>query len=173
MRLEGWEYIGYAVWTIAAVNVFFLVYTAIKDVEFRRREQENYHLAELTKLDSAKTTTKVVVEKTALEGNYFSQAYIDLKIAPAKLKIFATQVLNGVKGLTIREWTPQKTNLFSDPEWRRLIAFMKQPLKDRPDVKFILPINPNDEHQGYELTRDGRKWLENIADVHVLAPSVS
>lgn len=169
-HIEGWEYVGYIIWGVALANIFWLIYTTIKDNEFRKIREAHDHYAEITKLDAAKTKTRVVIDKTSIEGNYFSQSYTDLRIAPAKLKLFAERVLDGKK-LTIRDWTPIKDGkLFSDGEWRRLIAFMKQPVKDRPDIKFITQINPNEERLGFDLTPTGREWLEDVIDLHVLTP---
>lgn len=169
-RISGWEYIGYTIWGIAGLCAFFLVYSAVKDHELKRIQEEHYHYAEIIKLDVARNVTKVVVNKTDIAGNTFSEGYAMLHIQPAKLKIFAEKVLNG-HPLTIREWTPIKDGkLFSDGEWRRLIAFMKNPIKDDPRVKFIVPINEKDERKGFELTPAGRKWLENIVETRVLAP---
>lgn len=169
MRIQGWEYIGWIIIANAVANVFFLIYSAVKDQDLKRIQEEHYHYAEIIRLDVAKTMTKVVIDKTSLEGNEFSQSHSVIKIDPARLKIFATKVLNG-QPMTIREWTPlKKGKLFSDGEWRRLTGFMKHPVEDRDDIAFIVPINPKDERKGYTLTPAGETWLENIVDNRVIA----
>lgn len=158
------------IWATAAACLFFLIHSAIKDHELKRIQEEHLHYAEIIRLDVAKSVTKVVVDKTALVGNELSQSNVTLKIDPAKLKIFSRKVLDD-HPLTIREWTPIKDGrLFSDGEWRRLIAFMKRPVEDRPDIKFIEQINEKDERQGFDLTPAGRKWLENIVDTRIIIP---
>lgn len=167
-HIRDWEYVGYFIWIVAGLNSFFLVYTAVKDKQLDRIREEHEHYATIITLDAAKTTTKVVIDKTAIEGNLLSQSFATLQIAPSKMKIFAEQSLKGKK-LAIREWTPIKDGkLFSDGEWRRLIAFMKQPVPDRKDIKFIEQINPKDERQGFEWTNAGTKWLENIVDAYAV-----
>jgi hypothetical protein len=170
MRLDTWEIVGAGIWLIAAACTFFLVYTTIKDKQLREIEQEHHHLGEIMKLDAAKTKTKVVIDKTPLTGT-MHHTFNQLNIAPAKLKKFAREVVMDGKKLTIREWTPlKKGKLFSDPEWRRLIAFMKQPDWEDKRIKFIVPINPNNENDGYELTAAGRKWLNDVLSETVLSP---
>ena len=168
-RLQGWEYVGYTIWVIAGASVFFLVYTTVKEHELRKIQEEHYHYAEIIKLDAARNVTKVAINKTDITDNQFSKSYSMLQIQPVKLKLFAQKALDGHK-LAIREWVPMKEGkLFSDGEWRRLIAFMKRPIKDDARVKFIISINEKDERKGYELTPAGRKWLENIVETHVMA----
>lgn len=170
-HIEGWEYVGWAIWLVAAINTAWLFYTTIQDYRMRRLEQENYHEAEIMKLDAAKTKTKVVIDKTPISGGYMTHTFSELNIAPAKMKKFAHGVLVEGKPLAIREWTPlKKGKLFSDPEWRRLIAFMKQPDWDDRHIKFIVPINPNNDQDGHELTAAGRKWLEDITEKVTLSP---
>lgn len=165
-HIHTWEWVGYIIYGIAGLSAFFLIYTAVKDKQLDRIREEHEHYATIVTLDAAKKTTKVVIDKTAIEGNLLSQSFATLQIAPTKMKIFAEQSLDGKK-LAIREWTPIKDGkLFSDGEWRRLIAFMKQPVPDRTDISFIKQINPKDERQGFEWTDAGRKWLENIVNVY-------
>jgi hypothetical protein len=167
---DVWDWIGGLIIASGAACIFFLIYTAVKDKELRVIEQEHYHLAEVMKLDAAKTKTKVAIEKTDLTG-YMYQNYAELDIAPAKIKKFAIGVLREGRKMTIREWTPlKKGKTFSDGEWRRLIAFMKQPDWEDRRLKFIVPINANNENDGFELTAAGRKWLEDVLKEVALAP---
>jgi hypothetical protein len=167
---DVWDWIGGLIIASGVACIFFLIYTAVKDKELRVIEQEHYHLAEIMKLDAAKTKTKVAIEKTDLTG-YMYQNYAELDIAPAKIKKFAIGVLREGKKMTIREWTPlKKGKTFSDGEWRRLIAFMKNPDWEDRRLKFIVPINANNENDGFELTAAGRKWLEDTLKEVALAP---
>jgi hypothetical protein len=88
------------------------------------------------------------------------------------MKIFAVEVLNG-SPMTIRDWTPVKDGkVFTSDEWRRLIQFMKAPVADRPDIKFVEQVSQKDERKGFRLTDAGRKWLENIASAYQLTSSL-
>jgi len=170
-HIRTWEYVGWIVWAVAGACTYFLIYSAVKKYELDRLEKENDHYAEIMKLDDAKTKTKVVIDKTPLTG-FMHQNVSEIEIAPAKLKKFAHGVLILGQKLTIREWTPLKNGkLFSRNEWERLIAFMKKPDWEDAHVKFIVPINPNNEKDGYELTAAGRKWLEDVLENSVLMPS--
>lgn len=171
INLTSWAWVGGAILFISAVNVSYLVYAGIQDFKMKQEQENHFHIAEILRLDTAKTTSKVVVDKTSIEGNYFSRAYVELKIPPTKLKLFAQGALGGKK-LTIREWTPVKDGkLFSDGEWRRLITFMKQPVHSKPDIKFVFQVHPDDERKGFDLTDTGKKWLQDILDARVLMPS--
>lgn len=172
-HIKTWEWVGYLIYGVAAANVFFLIYTAVKKNQLNLIRAEQDHYAEIMKLDAAKTKTKVVIDKTPLTG-YMHQTFSELNIAPAKLIKFGRGVLIEGKPMTIREWTPLKRGrLFSDPEWRRLIAFMKQPDWEDKHTKFIVPINPSNDQDGFELTAAGRKWLEDITEQVVLTPVMS
>lgn len=169
-HIKTWEWVGYLIFGVAAANVFFLIYSAVKKHQLNLIRAEQDHYAEIMKLEAAKTTTKVVIDKTPLMGQPY-QNFSELNIAPAKLVKFARGVMIEGKPMTIREWTPlKKGRLFSDPEWRRLIAFMKQPDWEDKHTKFIVPINPNNDQDGFELTAAGRKWLEDITEQVVLTP---
>jgi len=169
-HIETWEYVGWGIWVVAGVTLGFLIYSVVKEKEFQLIQEEHYHLAEITKLDAAKTTTKVVIDKTSLTG-YMAQSFNGLEIAPAKIKQFAHAVTVEGRKMTIREWTPlKKGKTFSDGEWRRLIAFMKQPDWEDKRIRFIVPINVNNENDGYELTAMGRQWLTDVLAETVLTP---
>lgn len=167
-HIETWEWVGYIIYGVAASNVFFLIYSVVKKHQLDQIRAEQDHYAEIMKLDVTKTKTKVVIDKTPLTG-YMSQTFNELNIAPAKLVKFARGVMIEGKPMTIREWTPLKRGrLFSDPEWRRLIAFMKAPDWEDKRTRFIVQINPNNENDGFELTAAGRKWLEDVvADISI------
>ncbi len=168
-HFPGWEWAGYLIVIVAMANTGWLVYAGVQHEKLKTIQERNNLYTTMMGLDSAKAVTKVIVDKKALEGNDFSQSHRELQIAPYKLKIFALEVLDGQK-MTIREWTPVKDGkLFSDGEWRRLISFMRRPVPDRPDIKFIVQIN-SDERQGFDLTTEGRRWLENITETAVLSP---
>jgi hypothetical protein len=166
-----WDVIGGLVMGSGAVCVWFLGYTAVKKHQIEEIREHYWHDAEITKLDASKTKTKVVIDKTPLNG-YMQQSFNELNIPPGKLKKFAYGVLVDGRPMTIREWTPlKKGKEFSDPQWRTLIAFMKQPDWEDRHIKFIVPINPNNENDGYELTAAGEKWLQDILDdATVLTP---
>ena len=171
MRFDTWEYIGWAIWFVAAVTLFFLIYTVVKDKERKLVEEAHQHMAEIMKLDAAKTKTTVAIDKTDING-FMSKNFSELKIAPAQLKTFAYGVLVEDKGLTIREWTPlNKGKTFSDGQWRTLIAFLKNPDWEDKRIKFAVPINPNNEKEGYELTAAGRRWLQDILDLPLRIPN--
>jgi len=170
-HIPTWEWVGYLIYVVAGAEVFFLLYSVVKDKQLDRIREEHEHYATIITLDAAKTTTKVIIDRTAIEGNLLSQSFATLHIAPSKMKVFADQSLGGKK-LAIREWTPIKDGkLFSDGEWRRLITFMKQPTPEATEIKFIEQISPNDERKGFEWTIAGHKWLENIVNIYsVYAP---
>ena len=169
-HVQSWENVGYMIWGVAGLCVLWLIYSSIKEQELRKIQEEHYHYAEIMSLDAAKTMTRVIATKETLDDGYFSQSNAEVSIAPAKLKLFAEGVLGGRK-MTIREWTPLKNGrLFSDGEWRRLIVFMKKPFLHDPTIHFIVQINPTDERLGFDLTTEGRKWLEDVINVHALTP---
>jgi hypothetical protein len=168
---DGWEVVQWMIWGIAAANTFFLVYAAVKKHELEVIREEHDHLAEISKLDASKSKTTLVIEKTDLTG-YVHKNFASVEIAPVKIKRFAQGVLNEGRKMTIREWTPlKKGKTFSDGEWRRLIAFMKAPDWEDKRIRFIVPVNPNNEQDGYELTAAGRKWLQDVLDEQVLTPA--
>jgi hypothetical protein len=168
-RWDVWDIIGGLVIASGVACIWFLGYTAVKDKEIRIIEQEHAHLAEIMKMDAAKTKTKVTIDKTPVGSPYVQQAFTEVEIAPAKLKKFAHGVLMDGKKLTIREWTPlKKGKLFSRNEWERLIEFMKRPEWENK-VKFIVPINVNNENDGYELTAAGREWLQDVLEDSVIS----
>ena len=173
-RIETWEWIGYTIWGFAVILVIWLFYTTYKKHQIEEIREIYAHEAEIMKLDGSKTKTKVAIEKTDLTG-YLYQNYAEVEIAPAKIKKFAIGVLREGKPLTIREWTPlKKGKTFSDGEWRRLIAFLKQPHWEDKRLKFIVPVNASNPNDGFELTAAGRKWLEDVleqAEITVLAPT--
>lgn len=172
VRLDGWEDIGYTIWAIAGANTAFLFYTGIQAARLRLIQEQNVHMVEMQKVDLARSHTKLTIDKTSLEGNELSWSETRVNIAPYKLKVFAEGVLSGRK-MTIREWTPMSDGkTFSDTEWRHLMEFMKQPVSSRPQIKFIVPKNPDDERKGYELTKAGRSWLEGLLETRVLTPSM-
>jgi hypothetical protein len=161
-RIESWEWIGYTIWGFAVILVIWLFYTTYKKHQIDEIREHYQHDAEITKLDASKTTTKVVIDKSPLMGTGY-QNFAEVNIPPGKLKKFAHGVLIEGRPMTIREWTPlKKGKLFSDPQWRRLIQFMKQPDWEDRHTKFIVPINPNNENDGFELTAAGEKWLEDV-----------
>lgn len=172
-HFESWKWIGYLIIGIAVVCTLWLFYTTYKKHQIEEIREHYWHDAEITKLDASKKVTKVVIDKTPLTG-YMQQSFNELNIPPGKLLKFARGVLLDDRPLTIREWTPLKRGKeFSDPQWRTLIAFMKQPDWEDRHVKFIVPINPNNENDGHELTAAGKKWLEDVleqAETTVLAP---
>ena len=135
-------------------------------------QQQHTHMAEIVKLDAAKKSTTLVIEKTDLTG-YVHKNFTKVDIAPTKIKLFARGVVMDGKKLTLREWTPlKKGKLFSRNEWERLIEFMKAPDWEDKHIKFIVPINANNENDGFELTAAGRKWLEGILEQNVLTPAL-
>jgi hypothetical protein len=172
-HIKTWEWVGYLIYGIAATSTVWLFYTTYKKHQIDEIREHYWHDAEITKLDAARKTTKVVIDKTPLTG-YMQQSFNELNLPPGKLLKFARGVLIDGRPLTIREWTPlNKGKEFSDPQWRTLISFMRQPDWEDKHIKFIIPINPNNEKDGYELTAAGEKWLENVleqAEITVLTP---
>lgn len=173
-HIATWEWVGYMIWIVAGITTAWLFYTTYKKHQIEEIREYHYHDAEITKLDAAKKTTKVTIDKTPLTG-YMQQSFNELNIPPGKLLKFARGVLLDGRPMTIREWTPlKKGKEFSDPQWRTLIAFMKQPDWEDRHIKFIVPINPNNENDGFELTAAGEKWLTGVleqAETHILAPA--
>lgn len=169
-HIHTWEWVGYLIWVIAGVTTAWLFFTTYKKHQLETMREENSHLADIISLDAAKTKTTVAIEKTDLTG-YMYKNFSQLSIAPAQLKEFAHGVLIQGRPMTIREWTPKnKGKTFSDPQWRTLIEFMKKPDWEDRHVKFIVPINPNNEKDGFELTAAGQKWLEDTLKDSVLMP---
>ena len=169
-RFETWEYVGWALWVIAAVIIYFLVDSASKHHELRKIQEEHAQMREIMKLDVAKLKTKVVIDKTDLVGNALSQARRDAPLDPIRMKILAKGVLNGRK-FTIREWTPIRDGkLLSDTEWRALIEFLKQPDPDNDKIKFIVQRNPGVTNSAYDWTPAGTKWLHTLVDDQILSP---
>jgi Ca2+/Na+ antiporter len=170
-HIKTWEWVGYMIWAFAVICAIWLFYTTYKKHQIDEIREHYQHDAEITKLDASRTTTKVVIDKTPLMGTPY-QNFTEVNIPPGKLKKFAHGVLNEGKPMTIREWTPlKKGKLFSDPQWRRLIEFMKHPDWEDRRTRFIVPINPNNDQDGFELTAAGTKWLQDILnDATVLTP---
>lgn len=167
---DVWDWIGGLIIASGAACIFFLIYSTVKDKELEAIQEEHNHLATIMGLDEAKTKTTLAIQKADLTG-YIHTNFNEVEIAPAKLKEFAYGVLMQGRKMTIREWTPlKKGKTFSDGEWRRLIAFMKAPDWEDKHIKFITPITPNNENDGYELTEAGRKWLQDVLQGSVLAP---
>lgn len=170
---DGWGLIGGLLIFNGVAVIVFMGYSAYKKHQIDEIREHLWHDAEIMKLDAAKTRTKVVIDKTPLTG-YMQQSFNELNIAPGKLLKFARGVLLDGRPMTIREWTPlKKGKEFSDPEWRRLIAFMKQPDWEDKRIKFAVPINPNNENDSFELTAAGKKWLQDVlqqAETQVLTP---
>jgi hypothetical protein len=159
-----WDWIGGLIMFSGVALIWFLGYTAIKDKRLAEIREHYYHDAEITKLDASKTKTKVVIDKTSLTG-YMAQSFNELNIPPGKLKKFAHGVIVDGLPMTIREWTPiKKGKLFSDPQWRTLIAFMKQPDWEDRHIKFVVPINPNNLNDSFELTKAGEQWLTGVLE---------
>lgn len=171
---DVWDWIGGLIMFSGVALIWFLGYTTYKKHQIDEIREHYWHDAEITKLDAAKKMTKVVIDKTPLTG-YMQQSFNELNIPPGKLLKFALGVLIDGRPMTIREWTPlKKGKEFSDPQWRTLIAFMKQPDWEDRHIKFIVPMNPNNENDGFELTAAGEKWLQGVleqSETHVLAPS--
>ena len=169
-RYETWEYIGWAIWLIAALTVRFLLVSASRDHEIRKIEMEQAHIAEMMKLDVAKIKTKVVLDKTDLNSGYMAQSFREAPLDPARMRILAKGVLNGRK-FTIREWTPIKEGkLLSDTEWRALIEFLKQPDPDDKAIHFITQRNPGVINSPYDWTPAGMKWLKTLVEEYTLTP---
>ncbi len=172
VRIEGWSLVGWLIIAVAVANVYFLIDSARQKRKLEETKAIYEHDYEITRLEVSKTKTKVVIDKTALNG-FMHHTYNELNIPPGKLKKFAHGVLVDNRPLTIREWTPLKKHKeFSDTQWRVLTHFMKQPDWEDRHIKFIVPVNPNNEHDGFELTAAGEKWLTNVLqDETVLTPT--
>src|SRR5689334_18235618 len=82
-HIHTWEWVGYSIFGVAAITTAWLFYTTYKKHQLDLVREEHEHLAEITKLDAAKTKTTVAIEKTDLQG-YLYKNYNELKIAPAK-----------------------------------------------------------------------------------------
>jgi hypothetical protein len=170
VRFETWEYIGWALWVVAAIVIYFLLDSASKHHELRKIQEEQAQLLEIMKLESVKTKTKVVIDKTDLNGGYHSQSYREAPLDPVRMKILAKGVLGGRK-FTLREWTPiREGKLMSDNEWRALIEFLRQPDPTNTAIKFIIQRNPGIINSPYDWTPAGEKWLHTLVDDQVLSP---
>lgn len=170
VRFETWEYIGWALWIVAASLIYFLLASAARDHELRKIEREHERIVEIMKLDVAKLQTRVVIDKTDLVGNALSLSRREVPLDPIRLKLLANGVLKGRK-FTIREWTPIKEGkLMSDNEWRDLIEFLKQPDPYHKDIKFIVPRNPGVINSAYDWTPAGEKWLKSLVEDQILTP---
>ena len=173
-HIKTWEWVGYLICGFAVIAAVWLFYSSYKKHQINEIKEHYWHDTEITKLDAAKTTTKVVIDKTPLTG-YMRQSFNELNLPPGKLLKFARGVMNDGRPLTIREWTPlKKGKEFSDPQWRNLIAFLRQPDWEDRKIKFIVPINVNNPNDSFELTAAGEKWLNNVleqSEITVLAPA--
>jgi hypothetical protein len=176
-QFPSWAWVGYFIALIAAAITGWLIYEGRERAKLNKLKEQNYLYAEVEKMDAearyalglapAKNITKVIVDKAPITGGYFSQSYLYAPIAPYKLKILARGVLDG-KPFHIREWTPQKEGkLLSDTEWRKLVAFLKQPDKNTPEIRFVIQRHETNERKGYDWTDQGKAWLEDIVSAPV------
>lgn len=171
-QFPNWSWVGYLIALLAVYVAHWLYRMGIEQEKTERIRENNAFYESLERLDDekraamglepAKSTTKIIIDKSSLVGDFFSQAYREAPIPPWKLKQFAKGIKAG-KAFHIREWTPLKDNkLFSDPEWRDLIAFLKRPDPELPALRFITQRHPTNERKGFDWTTEGQQWLDDV-----------
>lgn len=178
-----WEQLAWVGFMIVGLGIYVAhwLYRLGIEKEKTERVKENTHLyATIEKIDAearvqmglepANSTTKVIVDKTALAGNYFSVAYREAPLAPWKLRTFAKGIKAG-RPFHIREWTPIKEGkLMSDGEWRDLVKFLKLPDPGSPEIQFVVQRHPTNERKGFDWTEVGMDWLDDVIEDAVSAP---
>ena len=87
-HIDTWEYVGWIIWAVAGATIYFLLYTVFKDKELDRIKEEHEHYATIITLDAAHKTTKLVINKTEIMGNGLSLTFAEIRVPPAKMKIF-------------------------------------------------------------------------------------
>jgi len=173
-QFNSWRWVGYLIVSLGIYSARWLYQMGIEH-EKTERIRENHELyATIETLDAqtragmglepAKSTTRVIVDKTSLVGNYFSRTFREAPIAPWKLKTLVKGLRAG-RPFHIREWTPLKEGkLMSDTEWRTLIVFLKQPDPENKEIAFIIQRHPTNERQGFDWTPAGEQWLDDILE---------
>ena len=167
----GWFYVKTG-WGLVAAGIFIVAFVSCihligKDILETYRQillEKNYTYDKVSRMDESRlfalglatmpTEVKVTLDKTAVEGNEFSQLFGKLPIEPWKMKIIAQACLKGTP-LTIRQWAgkQEEGKILSDPEYRELEATLL-------GLGFIEYKHPTSPQQGVRWTESGTQFLE-------------
>lgn len=177
---DAMAWVGWVIVVLAVVLVAWLIWRATKDHEItllekqmdaRDKEMEfQKMILSATPEDRAilgwsspVKDMELRINKTAVEGNEFSMGFSKPPLAPWVMQSFALGVLAG-KGLTMRAWAPKSEGkLLSDPEWRKVMDWLKMPLPSDKTITFVQPINPNNNQDGQELNELGKQMMEQMS----------
>jgi hypothetical protein len=172
--------VGFLIVGLGIYLAHWLYRLGIEHVRTEQIEKHNDLYATIQKIDvdartklgiePAPSKITTVVDKTSIEGTYFSRSYGELKIEPWKMQQFAIGTWNG-RPFHVREWTPMKEGkLFSDNEWDDLVKFLKQPVPTTPDLHYIVQRHPTNPRQGFDWTDAGTAWLEKLVPMEARLP---
>lgn len=170
---HGFFYLGILLWVLGGTIAVHIILVSIirerrsyidaqtekldKQLEFYKHIQamtpEEKYLFGLTYVPPEVT---VKVDKTAREGNEFSQTWKKLPIAPYKLKVIAQATING-EGFTIRKWVGDKDHpgLLTRTEWDALHNEMEE-------LKMLEKIG-EDPREGFTWTSFGEDVMTQVA----------
>jgi hypothetical protein len=165
----GWGWVTAGIFAVAFIACLHLIGSDVLERYRQIIQQEDFRNDTIRKMDDTRlyaaglvkmpTDVKVTIDKTASEGNEFSQTWTKLPVLPWKMKIIAQSCLKGTP-LTIRQWAGAQEDgkLMSDPEYRELEAALL-------NLHFIEYKHPTSPQQGVRWTDTGKQMLEQcIAD---------
>lgn len=167
----AWDVLGILFWVLGVVSMLHvLIVSIIRERTEHIRSQADYYtefrgfyetimrMSEEDKytfgLSYVPKEVLVKKDKTADEGNDYSQTWKKLPVAPYKLKVIAQACLNG-EGFTYRKWAEGGNKLLTDPEWRALHEAMVQ-------LGMLEPVNPDEPRQGYSWTSFGMDVMTQV-----------
>jgi hypothetical protein len=165
----GWGWVTAGIFAVALIACLHLIGSDVLEKYRQIIQQEDFRNDTIRKMDDTRlyaaglvkmpTDVKVTIDKTASEGNEFSQTWTKLPVLPWKMKIIAQSCLKGTP-LTIRQWAGAQEDgkLMSDPEYRELEAALL-------NLHFIEYKHPTSPQQGVRWTDTGKQMLEQcVAD---------
>jgi hypothetical protein len=160
----GWGWVTAGIFAVAFIACLHLIGSDVLEKYRQIIAQEDFRNDTIRKMDDTRlyaaglvkmpTDVKVTIDKTASEGNEFSQTWTKLPVLPWKMKIIAQSCLKGTP-LTIRQWAGAQEDgkLMSDPEYRELEAALL-------NLHFIEYKHPTSPQQGVRWTDTGKQMLE-------------
>jgi hypothetical protein len=165
----GWGWVTAGIFAVAFIACLHLIGSDVMEKYRQIIAQQDFRNDTIRKMDETRlyaagllqmpTEVKVTIDKTAAEGNEFSQSWTKLPVLPWKMQIIAQACLKGTP-LTIRQWAGAREDgkLMSDPEYRELETALL-------NLSFIEYKHPTSPQQGVRWTDTGRQMLEQcVAD---------
>jgi hypothetical protein len=165
----GWGWVTAGIFAVAFIACLHLIGSDVLEKYRQIIAQEDFRNDTIRKMDDTRlyaaglvkmpTEVKVTIDKTAAEGNEFSQLLSKLPVFPWQMKMIAKASLNGIP-FTIRQWAGKQEDgkLLSDPTYRELEAALLS-------LHFIEYKHPTSPQQGVRWTDTGKQMLEQcVAD---------